>query len=69
MRYERLREIACLYQQQCAPTVQKCVCVLMSAVSATKRKKNGSKSEIAPALFLEWLDWHLCNQIIEQVSN
>jgi hypothetical protein len=41
----------------------------MSAVSATKRKKNSAKSEIAPALFLEWLDWHLCNQVIEQVSN
>jgi hypothetical protein len=41
----------------------------MSAVSATKRKKNSAKSEIAPALFLKWLDWHLCNQVIEQVSN
>ena len=41
----------------------------MSAVSGTKRKKNGGKSEIAPALFLDWLDWHLYKQVIEQFSN
>ena len=45
------------------------ICGLISAVSATKLKKNSGKSEIAPALFLDWLDWHLCNQVIEQVSN
>ena len=44
------------------------ICGLISAVSATKLKKNSGKIEIAPALFLEWLDWHLCNQVIEQVS-
>ena len=38
-------------------------CALISAVSATKLKKNSGKNEIAPALFLEWLDWHLCNQV------
>jgi hypothetical protein len=43
-------------------------CALISTVSATKLKKNSGKSEIAPALFLEWLDWHLCNQVIEKVS-
>jgi hypothetical protein len=42
---------------------------LKSVQLATKRKKNGGKIEIAPALFLDWLDWHLCNQVIEQVSN
>jgi hypothetical protein len=42
---------------------------LKSVQLATKRKKNSGKNEIAPALFLEWLDWYLCNQVIEQVSN
>ena len=45
------------------------ICGLISAVSATKLKKNSGKIEIAPALFLDCLDWHLYKQVIEQVSN
>ncbi len=44
-------------------------CALINGVGAIKLKKNSGKSEIAPPRFLDWLDWHLCNQVIEQVSN